>query len=65
MLYELSYDDVTNLVYTIVYDKSTGETSYINSNSNSVLQEQYDVQITTRATLDQILEVTVEEILNE
>ncbi len=43
MLYELSYNSVTNLVYTIVYNKSTSKTSYINSNSNSILQEQYNI----------------------
>ncbi len=37
MLYELSRDGITNLVYIIVYNKSTSKTSYINSDSNSVL----------------------------
>ncbi len=37
ILYELSRSSVTDLIYTIVYNKSTSKTSYINSNSNSVL----------------------------
>ncbi len=37
ILYELSCSNVTNLIYIIVYDKSTSKTSYIDSNSNSVL----------------------------
>ena len=52
MLYGLSYGSVTNLVYIIIHNNSTSKTSYINSDGNSVLQGQYNAQVTAHTTLD-------------
>ena len=65
LLRDLRSSGVTDLVYTTTYDTSTGETSYIDGGGNSISQEQYDVQVAARAALDQIPEVTAEQILNE
>ena len=43
ILYNLSSGNVTNFVYIVTYNKRTSETGYINSYSNSVLEEQYNV----------------------
>ena len=65
MMQSLSEGGVTSLTYQTVHDTTTGETSYIDGHGNTVTQDEADAQDAARAALDQIPEVTAEEVMDE
>jgi hypothetical protein len=56
---------VSSLVATTVIDITTGQTTFMDENGNSLTQEQVNAQNTARAALKNIPEITVEDILAE
>jgi hypothetical protein len=60
---DLDEGGASDVMYTTMYDDTTGETFYINGNSNAISKEQYDAQEAAVAALTIIPEITAEEIL--
>jgi hypothetical protein len=60
---DLFHSGVTDLVYTKVHDATTGETSYIEGNGNTVSQAQVDAQNAARTALTMMPEIDAEKIL--
>jgi hypothetical protein len=58
-------DSISSLVTTIIINITTGQTTFIDENSNSLTQEQVNAQNTARAALENIPEITIENILAE
>jgi hypothetical protein len=56
---------VSSLVAITVVDITTGQTTFIDENGNSLTQEQVDMQNTACAALENVPEITVEDILAE
>jgi len=56
---------VSSLVATTVVDTTTGQTTFMDENGNSLTQEQVDAQNTARAALENVPEITAEDILAE
>jgi hypothetical protein len=56
---------ISSLVTTTVINITTGQTTFIDENSNSLTQEQVNAQNTARAALENIPKITTENILAE
>jgi hypothetical protein len=54
---------ISSLVAITVINITTGQTTFIDENSNFLTQEQVNIQNTARATLENIPEITIEDIL--
>jgi hypothetical protein len=60
-----SSSGISNLVAITIIDITTGQTTFIDENDNSLTQEQVNIQNTACTALENIPEITIEDILVE